>query len=117
MYEYDVLCHHGVKGMKWGVRRAVRGHGGPGRYLGKQRQLDGDKRDLKALNEGKSLSKGLTKNRQEALNKRDKELLEKRIAKNEGKLKDKSVKELSRSEKVNKGLKTVEKFLKSEIPR
>lgn len=84
MYNYneDYLMHFGVKGMKWGVRRA-RGHTGPGRYATRKRQLDGDKRDLETLNKGGHLSVGVTKKRQTALDARDKAVLEKRIARNE----------------------------------
>ena len=80
-YKYE-LYHHGVKGMKWGVRK-VRGHAGPGKYLTKNRQLAGDKRDLEGLSKGRHLSVGLTKKRQAAFDARDKALLEKRIGKNE----------------------------------
>lgn len=88
-YYHDYLIHHGVKGMKWGVRkaqygaRAVRGHAGPGRYLTRKRQLAGDKRDLERLNNGEHLSVGLTKKRQDAYDARDRRALEKRITKNE----------------------------------
>ncbi len=82
IYYPDYMYHYGVKGMKWGHRK-VRGHAGPGRYIGTKRQLAGDKRDLKALNEGKHLSVGLTKKRQEMFDNRDKAAIEKRIAKNE----------------------------------
>lgn len=81
--EYE-LYHHGVKGMKWGVRKA-RNHAGTGRYVTKKRQLAGDKRDLERLKNGKHLSVGLTKKRQAAFDARDKAALEKRIAKNEAK--------------------------------
>ena len=74
------LQHHGVKGMRWGVRRA-RKHAGPGRYVTKKRQLDGDKRDLETMKKGGHLSVGLTKKRQEAFDRRDKAALEKRIDK------------------------------------
>ena len=107
---YDsYLAHHGIKGMKQGVRsfqnkdmsltpaarkryaddnsvkRVVRGHAGPDIYTTKKRQLEGDKRDLEGLNKGQYLSVGLTKKRQAALDARDKAALEKRIAKNEAK--------------------------------
>ena len=81
-YYPDHLCHYGIKGMKWGVRRA-RGHAGPGKYMTRNRQLAGDKRDLKYLNNGGHLSVGLTKKRQAAYDRRDKAALEKRISKNE----------------------------------
>lgn len=91
----EELYHYGVKGMKWGVRnsvkpgygkRMVRGHGGPGVYIGKKRQLAGDKRDLEYLNKGGHLSVGVTKKRQATLDARDKRLIENRIAKNEAAL-------------------------------
>lgn len=82
-YDYNnELYHYGVRGMKWGVRRA-RGHAGPGRYLTRKRQLEGDKKDLNYLEKGGHLSVGLTKKRQEKFDKRDKAAIEKRIAKNE----------------------------------
>lgn len=84
----DELLHYGVPGMKWGVRRAVRGHAGPGRYLTKKRQLAGDKKDLEYLNKGGHLSVGLTKKRQAAYDARDKEALERRIEKTSRKIYD-----------------------------
>lgn len=88
------LYHHGVKGMKWGVRkknpyeknpyaaRMVRGHAGPGRYIGSNKhKLKGAKRDLDILDKGGHLSIGLTKKRQDQFDKRDRELLNKKIAK------------------------------------
>lgn len=81
------LYHHGVKGMKWGVRkdsynkRLMRGHAGPnlGLYLTNERQLKADMRELDELNKGKHLSIGLTKKRQAAFDARDRKILEKRI--------------------------------------
>lgn len=88
------LYHYGVLGMKWGVRkdrrpgnvsRLVRGHAGPGVYIGKNRQLEGAKKDLKILDNGGHLSVGLTKKRQEQYDKRDRAALEKKISKLESK--------------------------------
>ena len=81
MDQYNDLNHSGVLGMKWG-KRTARGHAGPGKYATKKRQLAGDKKDLKDLKNGKHLSVGLTKERQEKFDARDKAFLEKRIAKN-----------------------------------
>lgn len=72
------------------MRRYLRGHGGPGRYLTRKRQLAGDKRDLEYLNKGGHLSVGFTKKRQAAYDARDKKKLEKRIKINEEKIKNKS---------------------------
>lgn len=68
------------------AKRTARGHAGPGVYATRKRQLAGDKRDLEALKNGQHLSVGLTKKRQAAYDARDKAILEKRIAKNEAKL-------------------------------
>lgn len=91
-YEY-YLCHHGVKGMKWGVRkknpykaRMIRGHAGPGRYVGSnERRLEKAKSDLKRLDNGEHLSIGATKKRQVALDNRDRAALNKKISNLENK--------------------------------
>lgn len=103
-YSEDYLMHYGIKGMKWGVRKA-RGHAGPGRYITRKRQLAGDKRDLKTLNKGSHLSVGLTKKRQAALDKRDKAALEKRIAENEKTLSEQETNKKGLSDKQKKALK------------
>lgn len=59
--------------------RMIRDHAGQGRYLTKNRQIKGDKRDLEYLNKGGHLSIGLTKKRQAKFDNRDKNLIEKRI--------------------------------------
>lgn len=99
MYDYNnELYHYGVKGMKWGVRRALRGHGGPGIYGGSaKRRLAGYKSDLKVLDDGGHLSVGATKKRQDAYDRRDRANLEKRIAKTENKI---AAKEAKKSNKV-----------------
>lgn len=94
----DYLIHYGVKGMKWGVRRAARGHGGPGIYLGgPKKRLAGYKKDLEVLDKGGHLSVGLTKKRQAAYDKRDRAILEKKIAKNEKKIADKENKKTEKA--------------------
>lgn len=106
------LYHHGVKGMKWGVRRKLRGHGGPGKYATKKRRLAGDKRDLESLNEGQRLSVGLTKKRQAAFDTRDKATLEKRISKNERKLNEKADKKAN--VKIERETANIEKQIGAE---
>lgn len=102
------LTHAGIKGMKWGVRRyrnkdgsltpagkkrygaatrTVRGHGGPGIYVGSpERRLAGAKKDLDVLDKGGHLSVGMTKKRQAAYDKRDRAALEKKVSKLEDKI-------------------------------
>ena len=69
----DVLQHYGILGMHWGQRRGIT----------RSRQLAFDKDSLKRLNNGGHVSVGFTKKRQEAYDKRDKAILEKRIKTNE----------------------------------
>lgn len=75
------LYHHGVKGMKWGVRKS-RGHAGPGVYYGSnKRKLAKAKADLERLDNGGHLSIGLTKKRQAMYDARDRYALEEKISK------------------------------------
>lgn len=115
----EYISHSGIKGMKWGVRRyqnkdgsltpagqkrysaatrIARGHAGPGMYVGKKRQLEGFNRDLEFLNKGGHLSYGLTKKRQAAYDKRDREALEKKITKLEAKEASKANKREAKAE-------------------
>lgn len=92
IYNNGELYHYGVKGMKWGHRkkdsyaaRRVRGHAGPGLYVGNKRKIEGYKRDLQRLDNGEHLSIGIGKKRQAAYDARDRKALEKGIAKAEAK--------------------------------
>lgn len=109
------LYHYGVKGMRWGHRKA-RGHAGPGKYATKKRQLAGDKRDLDTLNKGGHLSVGLTKKRQAKFDARDKNAIEKRIddASND---KGVNVKYLKRKLKnnINKGKMFINQMTNNDI--
>ena len=103
----EELLHYGVKGMKWGVRRdrkrnpylarKIRGHAGPGVYLGSnERRLAGAKKDLARLDRGEHLSIGATKKRQAMYDQRDRRLLEKKIAKLQKKMEKVKVKDLQK---------------------
>ena len=95
MEQNNELYHHGVLGMKWGVRRS-KGYTAPGRYITRKRQLAADKRDLNKLNKGEHLSVGITKKRQAAFDARDRAKLENRISKNERALAQKQAKKESK---------------------
>ena len=86
MSEYVIhngeLYHHGVKGMKWGVRKAVKYRpASNGLRIGTRRQLKAAKKDLKFLDNGGHLSVGLTKKRQAAFDERDRKKLTEKINK------------------------------------
>jgi hypothetical protein len=83
VYNDESLYHYGKMGMKWGHRKS---YGTMPRMLTAKRQLSADKKTLNMINNGGHTSVGLTKNRQAAYDKRDKAILEKRIAKNTDKL-------------------------------
>ena len=91
----DYLTHYGILGMKWGVRRTPEqlARAKLGRtMITTKRQLTADKVKLDRLNSGKHISVGFTKKRQAAYDKRDKDILKKRIKFNEQKLANKAAK-------------------------
>jgi len=125
-YNTNELYHYGILGMRWGHRKINRGnynrrlfrpHAGLGIRIGTERQLAGDKSDLKYLENGGHLSIGLTKKRQAYYDARDKKNLQARIKKNQDKLNRlsddyKQAKKLSKkklSEMSNDEIKTLNK--------
>jgi len=90
----DYLKHYGVLGMKWGIRRTPAQLGRT--MITTKRQLTADKVKLDRLNSGKHTSVGFTKKRRAAYDKRDKDILEKRIKSNEQKLANKAAKKAAK---------------------
>lgn len=92
-----VLIHYGIPGMRWGKRK---------RGATVERQGDFAKKDLADLDSGaKKFSRGITKSRQEAFDKRDREKLERDVAKAEAKNKEPEHKSMSDKElrdKINR---------------
>lgn len=114
MEQNNELYHWGIKGMKWGVRRA-KGYTAPGRYITRKRQLAADKRDLDALNRGEHLSIGITKKRQDAFDRRDRAKLENRIAKNEQVLAEKQARKDAKKPKMSDDAKEAYALKKKKI--
>ena len=98
----DYLKHYGILGMKWGVRRTPAQLGRT--MITTKRQLKADKIKLERLNSGKHTSVGVTKKRQAAYDKRDKDILEKRIKYNEQKLANKAAKKEAKKKPTTKDM-------------
>ena len=98
----DELSHVGVMGMHWGHRsgKSSKTYGPMPRMLTTKRQLEADKKTLDKMNNGDHhIRVGFTKKRQAAYDKKDKAILEKRIATNTNKIKGK--KHMNKNKLIN----------------